>query len=97
MTFNEAGITLNIKTIDIACPDSQDEHASDSHDEHASDSNDEHGTSHDSASGGHGDSHNEFPIWDYSQNGADWPDRFPNCAEPIQSPINLLDPITAYG
>lgn len=35
--------------------------------------------------------------FDYSQQGADWPEKFPDCARPQQSPINLLDPISSYG
>jgi len=30
--------------------------------------------------------------WDYSQNGADWPDGFLNCGSINQSPINLVTP-----
>ena len=35
--------------------------------------------------------------WDYSQNGADWPDKFPDCGLPQQSPVNLLTAISEYG
>ena len=35
--------------------------------------------------------------FDYSQQGADWPKKFPECARSQQSPINLLDPISSYG
>ena len=35
--------------------------------------------------------------FDYTQQGADWPKKFPECARSQQSPINLLDPISSYG
>ena len=35
--------------------------------------------------------------WDYKQTGADWPAKYPDCALPQQSPINLLTPLTKYG
>lgn len=35
--------------------------------------------------------------WDYSSNGADWPEKYPDCARPQQSPINLLTPFSEYG
>jgi hypothetical protein len=35
--------------------------------------------------------------WDYQQNGADWPDIFPDCGSDHQSPINFEDPTTKYG
>jgi hypothetical protein len=31
----------------------------------------------------------EKDIWDYQVNGLDWPDLFPECALPNQSPIDL--------
>jgi hypothetical protein len=88
MKFNDAGITLNIKTIDIKCTE-KDSHGATTTDSHGAAATDSHGAA---ASG-----HDAFPVWDYSQNGADWPDKYPNCADGVQSPINLIDPVTSYG
>lgn len=35
-------------------------------------------------------------VFDYLQNGADWPDDFPDCALTNQSPINLKSAYDAY-
>ena len=38
-----------------------------------------------------------FATWDYGQGGTDWPEKFPDCTMPQQSPINLLQPRSNYG
>jgi len=35
--------------------------------------------------------------WGYEKHGYDWPEKYPDCALPQQSPINLLAPRTKYG
>ena len=35
--------------------------------------------------------------WDYSQNGANWGNDYPECVKGQQSPINLLDAYSKYG
>lgn len=72
---------MNVKTIEQECPGD-------------AQTSEEHGESQTE------ETHEEtvtYPIWNYDQNGAEWPDLFPNCGQPQQSPINLMQPTSEYG
>lgn len=81
VTFVHCGLVMNVKTLEMECPE-------------GSHTSEEHGNT-------HTDEILEqtvtYPIWNYDQNGAEWPEVFPNCGQPQQSPINLMKPTSEYG